>query len=362
MSDPAALPDPASVAGIPLHTRSLQIDVARDGEALRARGEILDLRKQGFVPTGGDLQTAGFIHHMTLTLQVAAETGEIRSIEATQPHLAFRPCAATNGETCSDPLPRLQALRGARVNAGFAKRLAQVFGGALGCSHLLTLGQLLGSALLPVRTDEWAHWGQREDGEPCWKSTLVLDGAARPDGEMGVFVQANGFALRPRRELTTPLERLASQHEVRIAARIGLDTMTLGALDAAERRRTLDDFDPPWRSRSAELADRVGGPAVGGLAGVFLSRFGTDEADRPLLDALLNLSPGAIQCFAALSDRIFAAIAQRNAPDAAPAKPAPVLSVGGLPNSCYMWRDDGALAATRFGERPTADDDAPSRG
>ena len=55
MSTDPPHPTPPS-AGQPLHTRTVAIDVSLEAPGrLRADGEILDLRKVGVVPTGGDL-------------------------------------------------------------------------------------------------------------------------------------------------------------------------------------------------------------------------------------------------------------------------------------------------------------------
>jgi len=59
------------LAGHPLHTRALSIvvDVAPDG-ALRACGELVDVRKRGFTPVGTEMQGAGIIHQMGLEARV----------------------------------------------------------------------------------------------------------------------------------------------------------------------------------------------------------------------------------------------------------------------------------------------------
>ena len=50
------------------------------------------------------------------------------------------------------------------------------------------------------------------------------------------------------------------------------------------------------------------------------------------------LAPTLVQCLAALADRLVAAGANRS-----------LAGLGGLPDSCYMWRRDGALARGRGG-------------
>ena len=81
---------------------------------VRVEAVILDLRKQGFVPTGGDLQSAGFIHHMQLRLELDPAQLRIERLETAQPTVAFEPGPASGGDCCRDPAPRLQALVGER--------------------------------------------------------------------------------------------------------------------------------------------------------------------------------------------------------------------------------------------------------
>ena len=48
---------------------------------MRAEASIIDLRKCGFVPTGGDLQAAGIIHQMSIQAVVEVTTREIERFE-----------------------------------------------------------------------------------------------------------------------------------------------------------------------------------------------------------------------------------------------------------------------------------------
>jgi hypothetical protein len=66
-------------------------------------------------------------------------------------------------------------------------------------------------------------------------------------------------------------------------------------------------------------------------------RLGNAAGDRPLLDALLMLAPALIQCVAANSEP-FATLFRDNPS---------LVAMGGLPDSCYMWRRDGALQRAR---------------
>jgi hypothetical protein len=102
-----------------------------------------------------------------------------------------------------------------------------------------------------------------------------------------------------------------------------------------------------WQSRSAALSALVGAPPLRGLAARVLAQLGQEEANAPLRDALLNLAPGIIQCLAALSHRLVAHFAAGSATATAPGRIPRELSVGGYPDSCYMWRSDGPLAKAR---------------
>ena len=54
--------EPFETGGYPVHTRTLIVELLQDADSrMRALATILDLRKQGWVPTGGELQTAGLI-------------------------------------------------------------------------------------------------------------------------------------------------------------------------------------------------------------------------------------------------------------------------------------------------------------
>jgi hypothetical protein len=346
--------DPFAPSGLPLHTRTLGIEASQcERGRVRLDGVILDLRKVGFVPTGGDLQTAGFIHHMKLRVELDPATARIERLETSQPTVAFEPGPASGGDCCRDPAPRLQALVSQTLDGGFARRLAALFGGPLGCSHLLTLAQLLGSSAhrFLAHAREEAH----SPGERIAKRSLFLDGFEREDGALEVAIQLSEFQLRPNAAVVLPLDRLARQHELRVLARLDRELSTLVSLDAAEREREGDTLEAgPWRSRRERVVPLEGGPALRGLAARVRAALGDDPADAPLRDALLNLAPGVIQCLAAFSHRLVARLGGRaGTPSSLPRE----LSVGGYPDSCYMWRSDGALAKAR--ERVARPDPRP---
>jgi hypothetical protein len=329
--------DALVASGHPLHTRTLQVEAFRTVAGLRLEGTILDLRKCGFVPTGGELQTAGFIHHMQLGLELDG-AARIERVVVAQPVVAFEPTGETGGDSCRDPAPRLQALVGERVDADFVRRLGGVFGGPLGCSHLLTLAQWMAAGVPGLLAGASAHAA----GERAGKCVLFLDGFERPEGGVEVAIQQSEFVLRPRAEVGFPLERLARQHEVRVLAKLDAGLARLEAIDAAERERGAETLaTAAWQRRAEAVAPLAGGPALRGLAARVLA---LERASAPLQSALLNLAPGVIQCFAALAHRMVGRLPGGRSPGGALPRE---LSVGGFPDSCFMWRRDGPLGRSR---------------
>ena len=111
------------VRGHPLHSRLLSVTLAQRADGrLDVFGEILDLRKCGFVPVAGDLQASGIVHQMQLRGVVEPASARLEALSAAQPAVAFEPSALTQGECCRDPIDRIQALVGSPLDRGFAKR------------------------------------------------------------------------------------------------------------------------------------------------------------------------------------------------------------------------------------------------
>jgi hypothetical protein len=346
----SAAPDSLAPTGLPLHTRTLQLDVFQEDAArLRAEGVILDLRKCGFVPTGGELQTAGFIHHMSWRAWLDDPSGRIARLEIAQPVVAMERSAATGGECCRDPAPRLQALVGSAFDAGFPKRLTGLFGGPLGCSHLLTLGQAVGAFAPRVLADPARRAAERAPGERVAKQMLVIDGFEREDGDLELALQAAEYRFAPHASARELAERLGHARELRLLGRVAMRDTRLLSLGGGARARTPASLaSAPWHALDATLAPLAGDSALRGLAArVRALLAGLPEGDeRALLaEALLNFAPALIQCMPALTHR-FGVLPARSANRAAPPDPgaSPLLSSGGLSDSCFMWRTGGGAA------------------
>ncbi len=120
---------PTDPPALPLHSRSLTVALGQRADAsLDANAVLLDLRKRGFVPVGGDLGTPGIVHHMLVDAVIDPRGPTITTIAARQPSVAFEPSALTGGESCRDPAGRVAGLAGVRVDAAFAKHLSSELG------------------------------------------------------------------------------------------------------------------------------------------------------------------------------------------------------------------------------------------
>ena len=349
--------DPFVAGGHPVHNRTLIVEVLQDeGGRVRALATILDLRKQGWIPTGGDLQTAGLIHHMSLDVLVDAGSGLIERFEPSQRVVAFEPSGRTADEGCRDPIHLLQGMVGETLAAGNARRLSEIFGGPRGCSHLLTLGQLVVS-FLPGTIARAARGGRaqqlaREAGERLAKRALVIDGFARADGDQEIAIQLTDVHTRPFATMVDMLDRFGAQHELRAIFRVDGATTTIRAFDLAERAQTRAELGTAvWQSRREELRWLDGHPVMRGLAPGLLRRYGDDPAREPLLAALINFAPGYVQ---SLSMRVTRVIEQA----ARAGKRVGMMEESGFgppPDSCHVWRSDGCMMRLR-GARERAGD------
>jgi hypothetical protein len=337
--------------GQPLHTRALSVAITtRADDRLDVAGSIVDLRKRGFVPVAGDLQGPGLIHDMRLAGTIDPATGTLERLVADQRNVAFEASAATGGESCRDPIDRVAAMAGTRLDAGWARRLAAEIGGPRGCSHLLALGHLLGSAAARALARERALHAaapRRPAGQRVFRRDLVVDGHEPGAGRLELTAQLTDLHFAPAGPLAVPMDRFAEQLEVRVLAEVDFAGGGMGGIAraaAAERRRGVADFaDAVWRERPDAAEWLVGRRLGAGITGELLARFGTLDHDRPLLDVLLSFAPALVQCAAAMSEAW---------PLAARIHPT-LIGMGGLPDSCWMWRRDGGLARARAAEGDT---------
>ena len=328
--------------GHPLHTRSLTVSVTqREAGHLDCQASLLDLRKRGFVPVGGDLQSSGIVHQMHLAGIIDATTGTVEALEATQPSVAFEASATTGGESCRDVIGNVAGLAGTQLGEAWPPQVASEIGGPRGCYHLVTLAHLLGS------TATWALGRERTlrpdaparpAGQRVFRRDVIIDGAADQQGHVTLALQLIDLHFSDADGMVPAMTRFAESLEVQILATVELRTMTLGAITVADRRCPVDEVaTAAWRSRLDVQERLVGMPALRGYGARVRELFGDAADDRPILDALLQLAPTLIQVFATISD----------AWPAAAAREGWLVGMSGYADSCYMWRRGGGLDRAR---------------
>jgi hypothetical protein len=246
----------------------------------------------------------------------------------------------TAGECCRDPAPRLQALVGRPFDARFAGELNGVFGGPLGCSHLLTLFHEMAAAL-PIALDYVEHEkGPWRANESIFRRSILLDGFQTDAGQVQLCVQLSDFGNRPESTISTGLERLAWQHEVQASVHVDPSRMQISDAVGTERRRDFESLSSArWSDRGEELGFLVGQPILPGLAGKIFRAFEGRADTGHLLRTCLHLAPGFIQAAAGLS--------QRHTSSGSRGGERSPLHAGGHAGSCYMWRMDGPLLQLR---------------
>ena len=321
------------LAGHPLHTRALSIvvDAEPDG-ALRAIGELVDVRKRGFTPVGTEVQGAGIIHQMGLEARVDPQRRVIETLAARQPVVAFEASAATLGESCRDVVGGLAALRGMRLDDAGALRAAM--GGAAGCSHLLAVAQLLCATL--AEHPSWPPLPADAAHRQVLRRDLIFDGAETADGRLAVAVQLSDLTTAPAARGARPMDRFRCHEELRLLLSLEGWPAVIAAADGAERSRGGGDFaTAAWRGLDLELAPLRGLSLGKGATQALLAAAGS----RPRLrDALLQLGGTLIQCRASFPDKWLNVAAGEGHP-----------GLIGMPDSCYMWRRGGALERVRGG-------------
>src|SRR5438105_2234674 len=126
---------------------------------------------------------------------------------------------------------RLDALAGTRLDDGWARRLGDAIGGARGCSHLLTLGHLLGSSAAWALARERALHGAapaRPAGQRVFRRDVVIDGHESAAAGLQLTAQTTDLHFAPAGAVVRPMERFAEQLEVRLVVEVEFPALTIG--------------------------------------------------------------------------------------------------------------------------------------
>src|SRR5262249_50851164 len=163
--------------------------------------------------------------------------------------------------------------------------------GPRGCSHVLTLAQLLGATVPTALAVDRARFGAmpaRRPGERIFRRDVIVDGHERGPSTVALALQATDLHHAPAAAIAPSMTRFAGEHEVRGLAEIDLARFGLTSLALGERRRDAATLDTAtWRDR-ADLAEPLTGLSLaGGLSQALLARRTDAGEDRPLFDVLL---------------------------------------------------------------------------
>ena len=88
-----------------------------------------------------------------------------------------------------------------------------------------------------------------------------------------------------------------------------------------------------WEDLTPLLAPLVGVGAMRGLSHRVLELFSEQPEQQPLQDVLLSVGPALIQCLGSMAGRM----AENQSGPAS----APISALGGMSDSCYLWRVGG---------------------
>jgi hypothetical protein len=232
-------------------------------------------------------------------------------------------------------MARLQAMVGVALGDGFNACLRESFGGLLGCSHMLALAQLLAPTVAGVLAGERGLWRDAPVGQRIFRRDLVFDGHEIAEGHLAIGIQLADLGFRPTPPECLPMDRFASQYELRLRVALEGWPAVIKQVSGGQRHRDRDNFSAAaWEDADQFLGSLVNLNLGKGAAAEIARRL---AANPPARDALLMLSPALIQCRAAFPDKWLNQVAT------APGHPGLIA----MPDSCYMWRRDGALAKVR---------------
>lgn len=124
--------EPVTVVRQAIHSRRIHIDGFKRSDGLwDIEGSINDVKQIDHMLTSGVRPAGEPIHHMTLCLTLDNSMTIIAARALTQ--------AMPYPGTCENITPEYAKLQGLKIEAGFTRKVAQLFGGARGCTHITEL-------------------------------------------------------------------------------------------------------------------------------------------------------------------------------------------------------------------------------
>jgi hypothetical protein len=136
--------DGESDTEVPLHRRSIVYDAFDDGEDLRVRARLEDVR-----PWADGERSVALVHDMTLSIAVRVADMTVTDATADMHVFPHTECPAI--------LSAFEGLVGLSVARGYTREVQRRFGGPRGCSHLEHLARSLGPVVVQAVTSRRAR-------------------------------------------------------------------------------------------------------------------------------------------------------------------------------------------------------------
>ncbi len=164
---------PPTDEGTPLHVRAIEYRAYDAPEGLRVVGRLRDSR-----PWAAGTSAVERVHDMELSVTVRLEDLTITGSDAvmhTFPHTE-----------CPGIVAAFRGLVGLEVGRGYTRKVQELFGGPLGCTHLEHLARSLGPVVIQAVTSERARAVAR--GE----ATSLVSGNGSPWARNSCHIWAEG--------------------------------------------------------------------------------------------------------------------------------------------------------------------------
>lgn len=104
------------------------------------KGELKDLRHVPVFDLAGNVKQPGTVHHMKVFMLIDPSPLKIIRAEAEMPTIPSPLCPGT--------LDRVDLLQGIEIKSGFSRKVRQIMGGNLGCTHLCSLIVAMGQEIV----------------------------------------------------------------------------------------------------------------------------------------------------------------------------------------------------------------------
>ena len=115
-----------------IHSRTINIDSYTEGAGIMIfTASLVEKRLTPYYLSTGELQPAGDLHNLKLTLRVKTPEMLIEDVEAEMIEVPR--------EECREILPAFRNIKGLRIEQGFSSKVKKMLGGTAGCTHLVHL-------------------------------------------------------------------------------------------------------------------------------------------------------------------------------------------------------------------------------